>query len=135
MNKQYIGIGTIFYCYPRFVSEKTFLFPITKLNSNSKISASSVTAHELLHFIFFDYIEKTYGITGDSSKTKMDKNYAWQVSEAFNSIIEGWEPYQKIFDSKSHPYPEALAVYKKMKKNWDTYHDVDVMLKNIFDIQ
>jgi len=127
-NGKYVGYGTIFWCYPRFVQNKEFLFPL-----NHRISdySDKVTAHELLHFMFFDYLEKNYGLTENSWIKGKEPNYIWKVSEALNSVIEGWKPYQKIFNSIARPYPETKKIYEKIRKMWNKTQDIDIVLKSL----
>lgn len=127
---KYVGVGTIFWCYPRFISEKTFLFP---LNTKIPHYANKVIGHEMLHFIFFDYIQQKYGLRENSRIRGKESNYVWKVSEAFNNVVEGWTPYYKLFNSiPPRPYPETMNIYKKMKKQWEYSHSVDQLLDKVF---
>ncbi len=125
---KYIGFGTVFVCYPRFLDSKTFLFP---LNSKRAGAGESVTAHELLHFLFFDYIGQKYRLNEESKIKGKDPRYVWKISEAFNSVLENWEPYRKIFPSDRQPYPETMEIYKKMKKAWDKTEDLDKTIRSV----
>lgn len=128
---KYIGWATIFWCYPRFISEKTFFLPT---DHRTPRYANGVIAHEMLHFMFFDYVERKYGL-GEHAKIRGEEsNYLWKVSEAFNSVIEGWPPYQKLFNTTSKPYPETISVFKKMDAQWKRKQDVDALLKRILKI-
>ena len=121
----YKGFGTIFHCYPRFVSEKIFLFP---LNHRIPRYANKVIAHEMLHFIFFDYIEKKYGLEESSVIEGREENYIWKVSEAFNSIMERWGSYQELFKIKRKPYAETMELYELMDERWQKSQDIGELL-------
>ena len=123
---KYIGYATIFLRYPRFVSEKTFFVPIEDKNIPNR--ANRVAAHELLHFMFFDYLKAHYGLNEHSRIKGKSPDYIWQVSEAFNSVIEGWAPYQRLFKTESRPYPETIEVFKTMEAQWKRKQDVDALL-------
>lgn len=122
---KYIGLGTIFYRYPRFIAKKTFLFP---LNHKLEHYANKVIAHEMLHFMFFDYVYRKYGLSEKSKVPGKEPNYLWKVSEAFDSVIQGWGPYQELFDSNPNPYPEVAEVYEKMNEQWGKNQNVDALL-------
>jgi len=128
---EYAGFGTIFHIYPRFIAKKTFYFP---LNHKIEHYANKVIAHEMLHFMFFDYIEKKYKLGEKSEIRGRETDYLWKVSEAFNSVIQGWPPYQELFSSKPNPHPEVVEVYKKMNEQWRRNQNVDVLLKRFLDI-
>lgn len=125
---KYVGFSTIFWCYPRFISKKIFFVPI---KHSIPHHANAVIAHEMLHFMFFDYVEKRYGMDEHAKIPGREPNYLWKASEAFNSVIEGWKPYQKIFNSQPKPYPETMIIYKKMEKQWRRKQDVDALLDSV----
>ena len=125
---KYKGIGSIFHMYPRFIQKKIFFFP---LNHKIERYANKVIAHEMLHFMFFDYVEKKYGLHEKSVIPGKEINYLWKVSEAFNSVIEGWQPYSELFNSKPRPYPEVVEIYTRMNEQWGKDQDI-VSLFGIF---
>lgn len=125
----YTGFGTIFFCYPRFLDSKNFLFP---LNLKRVGVAENVVGHELLHFIFFDYIQQKYNLNEKSKIKEKDSHYVWRVSEAFNSVVEGWKPYQKTLNSNPNPYPETIKMYRKMKCVWEKTENIDAVLLSVF---
>lgn len=123
---KYIGYVSAFLMYPRNIREKTFFFPFS--HSTPKFS-NIIIAHELLHFIFFDYIKK-HGYK--ESKTHNKKaEYIWQISEVFNAVIENWDPYYKIFkvkDLKQKPYT-GQKYFQKMEKQWRENQNIDQLLE------
>ena len=125
---EYTGLGTIFHIYPRFIAKKTFHFP---LNHRIEHYANKIIAHEMLHFMFFDYVERKYKLGEKSEIHGRETNYLWKVSEAFNSVIQGWAPYQKLFNSKPNPYPEVVEIYEKMDAQWRESQNVDLLLKEL----
>lgn len=123
---KYIGYASVFNMYPRDVHGKTFYFSGLR---NDVRFALATTAHELLHFIFYAYIQEKYGIHEDDEFEEKKAEYIWNISETFNLVIETWEPYQKVFKTVGNPYDPAHAkMFPKMKKLWDTKEDIDQVL-------
>ena len=125
---KYIGYASIYLMFPRNIKEKTFYFPYSKNNKGGPIRT---IAHEMLHFIFFDYIKKKYGINENDKFRNKNQKYVWQVSETFNTVIENWGPYMKIFNAKKKatPYPGCEKMFISMTKQWNKKQDV----KNLLD--
>lgn len=123
---KYIGYASVFNMYPRDIQNKTFYF--SGLRSDVRFMLAT-TAHELIHFIFYAYILKKYGISEDDEFEGKKAEYIWNISETFNLVIETWEPYQKIFKTAGNPYDPAHAkMFPKMKKLWDAGEDIDKVL-------
>lgn len=121
---KYTGYVSIYLMFPRYISEKTFYFPFQKV----KFDPISVIAHEMLHFIFFDFINKKYKLTEDSKFRGKNAEYVWQVSETFNSTIENWKPYKKLFPRNIEPYPSCEKMFAKMSKQWNKNQDIKSFL-------
>lgn len=124
---EYKAIASIYNMFPRYIETKTFYFPPDHPENNF---ANKVIAHEMSHFIFFDYIKKRYKLNQDSKIKGKEKGYVWLVSEIFNYTIEQWEPYKKIFkyEKKSKPYFGNQVLCNKMKKDWNKKQDIDWLL-------
>ena len=126
----YCGMPTIFRMYPRFIDRKYFFFPY---NHEVKNFTNYTIAHELLHFIFFDYIDKKYGIKEHDEFAGKHERYVWQISEAFNVVIENWSPYFRVIKVPTTTYTkEQEVVYRKMKKQWTEKQDIDRVLDQWF---
>lgn len=123
---KYTGFASIFTMYPRHIHLKTFFFPGI-IYSKKTPPIKTVIGHEMLHFIFFDYINRKYGLKTDSQIKGKEKDYLWKVSETFNSVIESWNPYYKIFNYKTPPYASKIF-YKKMRPQWIKDPDIDKLL-------
>ncbi|MBI4709403.1 MAG: hypothetical protein HY764_04345 [Candidatus Portnoybacteria bacterium] len=84
----------------------------------------------MLHFIFFDFIKKRYGIEENTKFKGKDAKYVWRVSETFNTTIENWKPYKDILNIKiSHKsYPGCGRMYASMKKQWFSKQDINEFL-------
>lgn len=123
---KYIGYASVYLMFPRDISAKTFFFPYSK----DRWDPIATIAHEMLHFMFYDYIEKNYGIKGNGKLRGKDPKYVWQVSETFNTVIENWTPYKKIFNVTKNikPYPGCEKMYAAMTKQWAKNPDIEVFL-------
>lgn len=122
----YVGTASIFMMYPRNIRDKTFFFPGI-VYSKGTPPARAVIGHEVLHFMFFDYIEKKYSLKVGGRIKGKPKDYLWQISEVFNSVIEDWEPYYHIFKFKTPPYV-GKEFYAKMRRQWVKNPDIDKLL-------
>lgn len=122
----YSGTASIFMMYPRNIRNKTFFFPGI-IYFKGTPPARAVIGHEVLHFMFFDYIEKKYGLKVGGRIKGKPKDYLWQISEVFNSVIEDWGPYYRIFKFKTPPYT-GKKFYKKMRRQWTKNQDIDELL-------
>lgn len=123
---EYTGYASIYRMFPRNLEKKFFYFPYSKNDPE----VVSVIGHEMLHFIFFDYIEKYYRLGEKDVIEGKDPRYIWRFSEAFNTVIENWAPYMKIFNNKQtyKPYSECEEIYMAMSKQWAKKKDVKVLL-------
>lgn len=120
---KYFGFATVFLMYPRIIEKKEFYFPLRHKNP---LFGRKVIGHEMLHFMFFDYVAKKY-----KKLSKEKQNQLWEISEVFNDVIEGWGPYKKLIPVKPQPYA-GQKIYKKIKKQWETKQDIDWLLDKWF---
>jgi hypothetical protein len=123
---KYTGYVSIFNMFPRNSKEKYFYFPY----DGKKLLPTKTIAHEMLHFIFFDFIGRKYGADQNTEFAGKNPRYVWRVSETFNNIIENWRPYKKIFglEKESKPYPGCEKMFQAMKKQWAKSQDIDKFL-------
>ncbi len=123
----YVGYASIFNMFPRDIEKKTFSFPYRKEDVSWAIK---VIAHEMLHFIFFDYLNKVYRYTQNTQIKNKNSNFIWQLSEALNNIIENSRSYRKVIPIKklSKPYPGNEKIYKKLLAQWNKKNDIKKLL-------
>lgn len=127
---KYIGFASVFDMYPRDIREKTFHF--SGLRKDAKFAVAT-TAHEMTHFLFFDYLSKKYGIKENEEFGGKNPKYLWNVSEVFNLVMEGWKPYSKIFKTRGVPYDAIHArMLKRMRRIWREREDIDYLLRIYF---
>jgi len=122
-NAKYIAYPTIWGMYPRFLDDKTFQFPPKHKKRNYVLV---IIAHEMLHFIFYDYVYKKFP---KLKNHKYDFDL-WNVSEAFNVVIQNSPKWVKVFNQKTMSYPEHKNLISKLKKIWkETDGNIDRFLK------
>jgi len=130
---KYTGYASIYHMYPRYIKEKTFFFPYKQ----NKLDPRLTIAHEMLHFIFFDYIKNKYGIEERTKIKSKEPKYVWKISETFNVVIENWQPYMKLFGRKEKriPYHQGYKkMFKEMTKQWAKEQNIDKLLDKYFKI-
>lgn len=114
----YLAYLSIFPCGPRFLENKTFqVFYLAKEN------ASLRTAHELLHFLFYDYFGKNF------SEISPTEEKVWILSEVLNVLILDLPEFHAIFGaSHPHPYPSHLGIIENLKPEWERRKDLENFL-------
>lgn len=76
---KYIAYASIIDCNPRFLEQKTFQFFYKKPVAD----IIHTIAHELLHFIFFDFVERKM----KKEIQLLSQDQLWDLSEIFNVVI------------------------------------------------
>ncbi len=119
---RYIGYLSIINCNPRFLEDKTFQFFYKHPNGSNL-----VTAHEVLHFFFYDYAERKYPeIFG-----KLDQNSGlfWIMAELFNDVVMSAPDFMsEEYSERAKPYPDHVKYFDKVKAFWDKSRDLDSWL-------
>jgi len=125
-NGKYIAYSTIWGMFPRYLNDKTFLFPYSHKKKNYILI---VITHEMLHFMFYDYVYKKF------PKLKNHKYdfVLWNISEIFNTIIQNSPQWVRIFKQKTMGYPEHRKCIPKFKKYWRESKNIDIWIKKSFD--
>ena len=108
---KYIAFGTIWGMYPRFLEDKTFQIPFWHRTPRY---VSVVIAHELLHFMFYDYLYKRY----PKYRRSKDDFFVWHISEIFNTIVQNSPAWFGFFKLKSIGYPEHKKTVARMSRSW-----------------
>ncbi|SRR6056297_1062896 len=123
---KYIAFSTIWGMYPRFLEDKTFQIPL-KHKDIKYIPV--IIAHELLHFMFYDYFYEHY----PQYQKDQHNFFVWNISEIFNSIIQNSPLWLETFKTKSLAYPEHKEIITDLSKNIYKKEilDVDKITKNI----
>lgn len=117
---RYIGYISIFNCNPRFLKDKTF-----QIFYKHKAGPVYITAHELLHFIFYDYIKRRR----KDLKKRLNDDELWRLSEIINSILLSSRPLKTVLDVKKFiGYPDLEKSIKQIKKRIKRVDDIDNLI-------
>ena len=123
---KYIAFGTIWGMYPRFLEDKTFQIPF---RHRTPMYIPVVIAHELLHFMFYDYFYEHY----PRYRPSKYNFFVWHISEIFNTIIQNSPAWVACFKLKSLGYPEHKKIVTRISRAWyrRNERDIDVLMKQI----
>ena len=116
---KYIGYLSIIDCNPRFLNNKTV--QVFYFHPEGSVA---VTAHELLHFIFYDYCSKKHS----KIFKNLDPNDGifWDLAEIFNAIILSQPEFVKIHKIKKQSnYPAHKKHIPVLKRMWNKEKDLD----------
>lgn len=106
---QYIAYASIIDCNPRFLESKTFQFFYKK----SVPDIIHTIAHELLHFIFFDFIEQRL----KKEMKDLSQDQLWDLSEIFNVVVLQSLCYRPIINQRFvRPYPEHRRYIRQFEE-------------------
>jgi hypothetical protein len=83
-----------------------------------------VIAHELLHFILYEYISTCHGFFEE----KISSQQVWDFSEVLNVLIQNQKAWRDEFQITAKPYPSHLALYEKMEYEWRIKDNIDYMI-------
>ncbi|MCK9578209.1 hypothetical protein M0R01_01790 [bacterium] len=125
---KYIAYATIWGIYPKFLEDKTFQIPVLRLDNKYAVS---VITHEMLHFIFYEYFLRNY------PEYNMDDNsfFIWNVSEAFNEIIQNHPKWIKEFEFGCDIYGGREKLVKELQNKYYKSNIIDTrtLINNIID--
>lgn len=103
---RYICYLSIFPCGPRFLKDKTFQ---SFYKYKEEILIQQIV-HEMLHFIFYDYLYKNY----PRYKSKKYKQKIWEISEAFNHLVQSQKECIEFHRKPILAYPKLKKLVQKM---------------------
>lgn len=119
---KYIGYLSIINCNPRFLEDKTF-----QVFYKHPSGSNFVTAHELLHFFFYDYTERKY----PEIFKKLDQNSGvyWDLAELFNDVVMSDPNFiSESYSEHAKPYPDHVRYFDKVRALWEKSHNLDEWL-------
>jgi hypothetical protein len=125
---KYIGYPTIWGLYPRYLENKTFQFPYRHEIKNYPLI---VIAHEMLHFIFYEYVYQNF----PAYKQKRYAQSLWVSSEVFNSVIQSQPEWTNLFGGQPLYYPEQKSLIKQAQKGYRKHPSLDRFLNAILPKQ
>lgn len=118
---EYVGYLSISQPYPRFLNTATFQVDAFHIKKSVVI-----TAHEMGHFIFFEYVRNRYtpkikkldeGKLNRALYNKL-KIPLWELSEVHVVMLMQTPEFQNIIINQSRPYPNHEEYYNDCKKYW-----------------
>lgn len=104
---KYVAYPTIWGMYPRFLEDKTFQVPF---KTRRKRYVNVIVAHEMLHFIFYEYFFRLYPQYASDEHDFL----AWHVSEIFNTVVQNSPKWLKAFGLETMGYPEHEAIVERL---------------------
>lgn len=108
---KYIAYASIIDCNPRFLEQKTFQFFYKKPVADIIYTI----AHELLHFIFFDFIKRKM----KKETRTLSQDQLWDLSEIFNIVVLKSSRYTHIIDQRFViPYPNHRELISSFEKEY-----------------
>lgn len=129
-EKKHTGTMSIWWRFPRYISRRTFNFPFVRRGMAHPSNTNSIIAHEMLHFLEYDYMQKKHGLKPSEMHSK--NNSFWQFTENLNILIQksdAWEPIMKGRGCK--PYDVCIDQYNQMAKIWEKDQNIDNLIQNI----
>jgi len=124
---KYLGYVSVFNCNPRFLSDKTF-----QVFYKHSAGPVYVTAHEMLHFIFYKYAIENHSNLFKNKDT--ENGIFWDVAEICNVVLLHDESFVKVHGVKKIIcYPEHKKYISKLRKKWEINKDIDQLIISIYE--
>jgi len=106
---QYLAFPSIFNCNPRFLETKTF-----QVFWKHKRGPISVSAHEMLHFLFYDYFEKNLPRGVEVPNEKL-----WAISEIVDFFVLNSPSFRQLIEKEEKLYPDLYPLATKLRPLWE----------------
>lgn len=127
-NGSYHAYGSLFGFCPRFLDEKTFQVCLF----DSTDARLFVVAHEMLHFIFYAYAQKTFPELFASLDT--ESGVFWDLAEIFNAIMHQTEAFVDIHGViEQLGYPAHQEAIVDLTKLWSARPQMEVWLPKAYN--
>jgi len=123
---KYIGYISSFCCNPRFLNDKTF--QVYYLNEDK-----GTVAHEMLHFIFYDYVQTKM----PELVLNLDTNTGlfWDVAEIFNSVILSSDlKFVDLLGKNDWCYPDHRLILPRAKEFYFQNLPINIFIKKLFEL-
>lgn len=113
---------SIFNCNPRFIKDKYF-----QAYYKHSETVNYVCMHELLHFAFYDYLERNF----PKVFTSLGEDGMWKLSEVFNDVVFRQPSFVEITKQVTpNFYAESMEELEKFVKMWEKNPSVNSFVKN-----
>lgn len=123
---KYICYPSIFNRNPRFIETKEF-----QAFYKHPATTNYVCTHEMLHFIFYDYVEKNLA---EESKN-MEKKVIWKLSEIFNDVVLRLPEFVAITGQKDPAfYAETQEELNDAIKLWEETKTTKMFIAQYFKL-
>ena len=120
---KYIAYVSIINCNPRFLESKTFQFFYKKPLADTTYTI----AHELLHFIFFDFVETKL----KKEIKRLSGDQLWDLSEIFNVVVLKSLRYRHIVNQKFViPYPDHRRYIHQFEKTYKNSRNAEEFIRH-----
>lgn len=119
---KYVAYASIINCNPRFLESKTFQFFYKKPLADTTYTIT----HELLHFIFFDFLKKKF----KKEIKHLSEDQLWDISEIFNVVVLKSSRYRHIVNQKFViPYPDHLRYIHQFEKTYKNSQNAEEFIR------
>ena len=123
---KYIASPTVWGMYPRFLEDKTFQLPYAPADRTDVLF---IVAHEMLHFIFYEYFLAQY------PEYRNDGNdfFLWNVSEIFNTVVQNSDSWPQEMNNRDAIYPEHENIVAQLSEKYRVIskENLDVFILDI----
>jgi len=125
---KYIGYVSIVNCNPRFLHNKTF-----QIFYHHPQGVRYAIAHELLHFIFYDYAIKKHSQLFLDTNT--EEGPLWDMAEIFNSILLHTPDFVEVHGIKEKiNYPKHSRLISRLVNVWREDQDINAFIETAYNI-
>ncbi len=121
----YTGFLSIFNCNPRFLEEKTF-----QIYYKHPEGLVYVCTHEMLHFMFYDYLEKNPKLI-----ETLPESMIWNLSEIFNVIILEKPEFVGITgNTNPSPYDEHKDLLSGSREMVENFYNAQDLIRRLSEL-
>lgn len=118
-KEEFIGDFSIFDFCPRFLEDAEFQVFIY----DSKSLQLFTIFHEMLHFIFHDFVQNKLPQTLGGMNT--EEGQLWDLAEVFNAVIQDTDDFAKLHGKiEDMGYPDHKELISKGRLIWKSNPDV-----------
>lgn len=122
----YKGFLSIINCNPRFLENKTF-----QVYYEHQMGVRYVTAHELLHFVFYDYTKANFSDLFEGADP--NQGLWWDLAELFNEVVLSLDKFREVHgQEKVSVYPKHEEYIEEFIKLWENCDDIDGFIEKAY---
>jgi len=118
-KKIFTGYLSIFDFCPRFLDSGEFQ---VFMYDNKSLQLFTIF-HEMLHFMFYDFIKKEF--SKDFKNVDTEKGKLWDLAEVFNAVIQDTDDFVELHGKiKNIGYPNHKDLILRGKNLWESNPDI-----------